>query len=215
MSQYLDQEFESWIGRTLKDEAGHKVGKVDDIYTDDDTGQPEWLAVTTGHFGSNMSFVPVAGATPTGDHELQVQFPREQVKDAPNAGSDGILSPDEEARLYAHYGYDYDQERVRLQRWVDQDRAAVPGMAESGRDPQPSTEPTLDPRDDDRRLTQEGLDTTSRPSTRRAWEDDEPDQGRTLADRRPDQEPTLADRRPDRGPALTDRRPDPLPQRGL
>jgi len=117
MQQQMNERFESWIGRTLNDASGHKVGKIADIYTDDDTGKPEWLAVTTGHFGANVSFVPLTGATPSGD-DVQVQFPKDQVKDAPNAGTDGLLSEDEEARLYAHYGLDYDQERVRLQRWV-------------------------------------------------------------------------------------------------
>ena len=121
MTQRLHERFESWIGRTLTDASGHKIGKVEDIYTDDDTGQPEWLAVVTGHVGSNVSFVPLTGATPVGD-DLQVQFPKDQVKEAPNAGSDGILSEEEEARLYAHYGLDYDQERVRLQRWVESER---------------------------------------------------------------------------------------------
>jgi hypothetical protein len=202
MSQYLDPQFESWIGRTMKDQAGHKIGKVEDIYTDDDTGQPEWLSVTTGLFGANVSFVPVAGATPLGDHELQVQFPKEQVKEAPNAGSDGRLSPEEEARLYAHYGYDYDQERVRLQRWMDRERpdvigrttADVPGNAGADRfdderldpSPFPSSEPPMEPQDDDRLLRDEGVRASSRPGSGRAWEDDDLDQGPALTDRRPD-----------------------------
>jgi len=128
MTQHLHEQYESWIGRTLTDASGHKIGKVEDIYTDDDTGQPEWLAVVTGHFGSNVSFVPLAGAAPTGD-DLQVQFPKDQVKDAPNAGSDGRLSEEEEARLYAHYGLDYDQERVRLQRWVEREGTGGAPMA--------------------------------------------------------------------------------------
>jgi hypothetical protein len=117
----MNEHFNGWIDRMLVDASGHKVGKIADIYTDDDTGQPEWLAVTTGLFGSNVSFVPVHGATSAGA-DVQVPFPKDQVKKAPNAGADGRLDPEEEARLYAHYGYDYDQERVRLQRWVDADR---------------------------------------------------------------------------------------------
>lgn len=195
MSLYLDPQYASWVGRTLKDRAGHKIGKVEDIYTDDDTGQPEWLSVTTGLFGSNVSFVPVAGATALGDDELQVQFPKEQVKDAPNAGSDDRLSPEEEARLYAHYGFDYDQERVRLQRWAEAYPSSMttrsPGGFDEDRvegDPMPPSEPRLEPHDD-RLLAGEKMGTRPRPAPR-AWEDDE-------------------------GPALTDRRPDPLHTRRL
>lgn len=124
MTQQLNEPFESWIGLTLKDEAGHKIGTIEDIYTDDDTGQPEWLAVITGHSGSNISFVPLTGATPSGD-DLQVNFPKNQVKDAPSAGSDARLSQEEEAHLYAHYGLDYDQERIRLRRWLDSERTGA------------------------------------------------------------------------------------------
>ncbi len=134
MSQQLTEQHESWIGRTLHDASGHKVGKIEDIYTDDDTGQPEWIAVTIGRFGSNVSFVPVAGASLTGD-DVMVPFPKEQVKEAPNAGADGQLSQEEEARLYGHYGLDYDEERVRLQRWVEAEgTGAVPMAHDGGRD---------------------------------------------------------------------------------
>lgn len=192
MSLYLDPQHASWVGRILKDQAGHKIGKVEDIYTDDDTGQPEWLSVTTGLFGSNVSFVPVAGATALGDDELQVQFPKEQVKDAPNAGSDDRLSPEEEARLYAHYGYDYDQERVRLQRWAEASPSSTtmgtPGGFDDEQvqaDPLPPSEPLLEPHDDRRRVGDE-LGTRP-PQPTPAWEDD---QAKALTDRRPDPLPT-------------------------
>ena len=46
---------------------GDKIGTIDDIYLDEQTGKPEWLAVRTGLFGSHVSFVPLAEAraTPT------------------------------------------------------------------------------------------------------------------------------------------------------
>jgi uncharacterized protein (TIGR02271 family) len=100
----------AWVGHTLVDRDGDKIGKVSEIYMDEDTGQPEWIAVNTGRFGSRISFVPLAGATARGD-DLQIDFTEEQVKDSPNAEADGRLSQDEEARLYAHYGFDYSEHR--------------------------------------------------------------------------------------------------------
>ena len=100
----------AWVGHTLVDRDGDKIGKISEIYMDEDTGQPEWIAVNTGRFGSRISFVPLAGATARGD-DLQVDFTEEQVKDSPNAEADGRLSQDEEARLYAHYGFDYSEHR--------------------------------------------------------------------------------------------------------
>jgi uncharacterized protein (TIGR02271 family) len=102
-----DIDYSGWVGHTLVDSSRDKVGEVTDIYADDATGQPEWIAVKTGMFGSNISFVPLAGATARGD-DLQVAYSKQQVKDAPNAEADGHLSQDEESRLYTHYGLDYE-----------------------------------------------------------------------------------------------------------
>src|SRR3954469_24938758 len=97
-------------GQELVDRDGDKIGKIEEIYLDEQTGKPEWLAVKTGLFGSNVSFVPLAQATTEGD-AVRVPYEKSQVKDAPNAEADGQLSQDEEARLYAHYGLDYGESR--------------------------------------------------------------------------------------------------------
>ncbi len=96
------------IGRTLVGSDGSKIGTVNDVYLDDATGEPEWLAVTTGMFGSKMSFVPLAGATDSGD-DVSCQWTKDQVKDSPNAEADGALSQQEEAALYSHYGLEYSE----------------------------------------------------------------------------------------------------------
>ena len=110
MPNLTNDQLKGWIGRTLVDASGDKIGKIADVYMDDDTGQPEWLAVTTGVFGSKVSFAPITGATPAGD-DVRSPFYKGQVKDAPNAEADGQLSQDEEARLYTHYGFDYSEQR--------------------------------------------------------------------------------------------------------
>jgi uncharacterized protein (TIGR02271 family) len=103
------QDIQTWRGRTLVDRDGDKIGKIEDIYLDRSSGEPEWVAVKTGMFGSNVSFVPIHGASPAGD-DLQVSYEKDQVKDAPNVDPDGELSPEEERRLYQHYGRgDYDE----------------------------------------------------------------------------------------------------------
>ena len=104
------QQLRGWIGRNLVDDAGDKIGRIEDIYMDEDTGEPEWLAVSTGWFGNHISFVPLAGATPKGE-ELSVRWDKATVKDAPHAEPDGQLSQDEESRLYRHYGLEYSERR--------------------------------------------------------------------------------------------------------
>jgi len=85
---------------------GEKIGKLEEIYLDDSTGQPQWLAVGTGMFGSNVSFVPLEGASRQGD-DVQVRWDKAKVKDAPNVDPDGHLSPEQEAELYRYYELDY------------------------------------------------------------------------------------------------------------
>jgi uncharacterized protein (TIGR02271 family) len=109
----LQTDVQAWIGRTAVDPEGHKVGKIDDIYLDRATGQPEWMTVKTGLFGSRTSFVPLRSASLSGD-DVSIGFTKAQVKDAPNVDHDDALSDEEERRLYGHYGQewgDYDPDR--------------------------------------------------------------------------------------------------------
>jgi uncharacterized protein (TIGR02271 family) len=101
---------QSWQGRTMVDPTGDKLGTIDAIYLDDDTGQPEWATVTSGLFTAKTTFVPLAGAQATGDG-VQVPYHKDQVKAAPSMAADGQLSQDEEAGLYRHYGLDYSESR--------------------------------------------------------------------------------------------------------
>lgn len=96
-------------GRTLVDQAGEKIGKIDELYRDDQGGQPEWATVHTGLFCTKSHFVPLAGASPDGE-DVRVNVTKEQVKDAPSVDPDGQLSEQEESRLLEHYGVPYSQE---------------------------------------------------------------------------------------------------------
>jgi uncharacterized protein (TIGR02271 family) len=103
-------EIKAWEGRNLLDRDGDKIGSIGDIYLDTETGRPEWIAVTTGLFGSKVSFVPTAEAQAEGD-DVRVPYEKSHVKDSPNVDADGALSEDEESRLYTHYGLDYSDSR--------------------------------------------------------------------------------------------------------
>src|SRR5215218_4024418 len=96
----------SWRGLTLMATDDEPVGKIEAIYVDRSTRQPEWALVHTGLFGSSRTFVPLADAAQRGDtvrvpHELSV------VREAPRLEQDAELSEEDEARLYAHYGIQY------------------------------------------------------------------------------------------------------------
>lgn len=108
MTYTNSQDYGSWIGRAVVDSAGSKVGKVSQVYVDDQTGQPEWLAIDTGMFKTRSSFVPLAG-TAAQDDQLVIPYEKDKVKDAPQVeqDGDGYLTPEEERQLYSFYGREY------------------------------------------------------------------------------------------------------------
>ena len=99
-----------WRGSSVVDSDGDKIGTIEEIYMDTETGKPEWLAVKTGLFGMKLSFIPIAEASETGGG-VRVPYDQAQVKDAPAVEPDGELSQEEEANLYRHYGLGYSEAR--------------------------------------------------------------------------------------------------------
>jgi uncharacterized protein (TIGR02271 family) len=91
------------IGRDVYDESGSKIGSASEVYLDDQTGQPEWVTVRTGLFGTKESFVPIRDADLT-DDGVRVHVSKDKVKDAPKIDTDGHLSPQDEEELYRYYG---------------------------------------------------------------------------------------------------------------
>jgi uncharacterized protein (TIGR02271 family) len=97
-------------GQDIYDRSGDKLGSLDEIYLDAETGAPEWALVNTGLFGTKSTFVPLRDATEDGG-SLRVPYEKSQVKDAPKVDPDGELSQQQEAELYRHYGLDYSESR--------------------------------------------------------------------------------------------------------
>ncbi|WP_199509423.1 DUF2382 domain-containing protein [Nucisporomicrobium flavum] len=91
-------------GMDVYETDGGKIGSTAEIYLDEQSGEPEWLAVKTGLFGMKQSFVPLQRAE-VGDDRITVPFAKDQVKDAPRIDPDGRLTPQEEDELYRHYGF--------------------------------------------------------------------------------------------------------------
>ena len=100
------QDLRGWQGQTVVASDGDKIGKLADVYFDDETGQPAFMTVKTGLFGNRETFIPVERASAQGDR-IVVPYDKDTVKDAPNVDPDGHLSQDEEAAIYRHYGIGY------------------------------------------------------------------------------------------------------------
>jgi len=90
------------IGRTAVDSQGAKLGKIGQVYLDDQTGQPLWVTVATGLFGTKQSFAPIYGSQSSGD-QVQLAVTKDLIKDAPNVEDDGQIDESEQDALYRHY----------------------------------------------------------------------------------------------------------------
>jgi sporulation protein YlmC with PRC-barrel domain len=96
---------QEYIHRAAVDHDGHRIGKVSQVYLDDHTGQPQWILVETGLFGTRDSFAPIHGSRIDGERVV-LAVSKEQVKDAPNIDRDAHMSQGEEDTLRQYYsGY--------------------------------------------------------------------------------------------------------------
>ena len=93
------------VGAQLVGAGQERIGKIDQVFLDDETGTPQWVTVQTGLLGRHESFVPLASAELAGQGEVRVPYGKDQVKDAPAVElGDGHISEAEEAALYRYYG---------------------------------------------------------------------------------------------------------------
>jgi len=97
-------------GCDVYDRQGDKIGSLDDIYQDDDTGAPEFGLIRTGIFGTGSHFVPLRDAS-THQDGIQVPFDKDQVRNAPGVEADDHLDQSEERALYEYYGVGYSERR--------------------------------------------------------------------------------------------------------
>jgi hypothetical protein len=103
------EQLETWTGHEAIDKNEKTIGKITDVYIDELSGKPEWIAVNTGLFGTRVSFAPLAGAQQT-ETAIKVAHDKSTIKDSPNIEANGELSMEEESRLFRHYGMRYDDD---------------------------------------------------------------------------------------------------------
>lgn len=99
-------------GRTIIGTDGDKIGKIQDVYYDDATGQAEWATVKTGKFGSKQAFVPLSAAAGDGD-DITVPFDKDTVKNSPHYDTEnGELDTEQEAELFSYYKIPFEGQTV-------------------------------------------------------------------------------------------------------
>ena len=105
----MTQTRPGWVeyrGRTLYDTDGAKIGRIVEIYLDQQGGHAEWALVHTGLLGTKQTFVPLRGAQAEGD-DLRAGVAKDQAQQAPHIDPDSELSEADEQRLFEHYDIPY------------------------------------------------------------------------------------------------------------
>ncbi|PPF38296.1 PRC-barrel domain-containing protein [Pseudoclavibacter sp. AY1H1] len=79
-----------------------RIGRVGQVYLDDQTRDPNWVTVKTGLFGTKEFFIPLDVAE-LDEKRILVPYSKSLVTSAPSTEVDQNLSPAEEDALYVHY----------------------------------------------------------------------------------------------------------------
>ncbi|GGL85202.1 PRC-barrel domain-containing protein [Nakamurella endophytica] len=102
MVHHLQSDIGIAVDGVVVGAGGDELGKVGQVFVDNETGQPTWVTVKTGWFGGNQSFVPLDDASIEGNRVV-VPYDQDKVKGAPNFAEDEPLSEQDEDRLYEYY----------------------------------------------------------------------------------------------------------------
>jgi sporulation protein YlmC with PRC-barrel domain len=99
-----DFEMQKLVTLEVVDHEGKSLGYVECLFTDRETGRPEWLGVMTGKVRHHHVLVPVAHVERT-NGRVAVPWPKEQVEAAPDYGKpEHPISEEMEREAYRHYG---------------------------------------------------------------------------------------------------------------
>ncbi|MGB3682829.1 MAG: DUF2382 domain-containing protein [Rubrobacteraceae bacterium] len=92
-------------GYQVNDRDGEKIGKVDDMFVDEDD-RTEYIGVKMGFLGlSGTTLIPMEICrVDEGDNTITVEAEQDRVKNGPNFDDDEAITPDFERQVRDHYG---------------------------------------------------------------------------------------------------------------
>jgi uncharacterized protein (TIGR02271 family) len=95
---------EQYAGYTVVDESGSKIGKVDDLFLDEND-QPEYFGVKMGFLGTTSTLIPADITTVNNEQGfIEVSQPKSTVQDGPAFDDDREITPDYENQVRSYYG---------------------------------------------------------------------------------------------------------------
>src|SRR5918999_4208460 len=90
---------EAYKDYTVYDQHYEKVGKVDDLFVDEND-QPEYIGVKMGFLGTKSTLIPIEIVRINEKRQLmEVSQPKEKVKDAPTFSDDKEITPEFEREV--------------------------------------------------------------------------------------------------------------------
>jgi len=99
------RELEQAYGEyTVYDQHYEKVGKVDDIFVDEND-EPEYIGVKTGFLGTKSTLVPIELVRVNDRRKLlEIAADEETIKKAPTFDNDGDITPEYENQVHGYFG---------------------------------------------------------------------------------------------------------------
>ncbi len=99
------RELEQAYGEyTVYDQHYEKIGKVDDIFVDEND-EPEYIGVKTGLLGMKSTLIPIELVRVNDRRKLvEVAADEETIKHAPTFDNDNDITPDYEDRVHGYFG---------------------------------------------------------------------------------------------------------------
>ena len=97
------EEAQSWIGRTAVDSTGAQIGRITQIWVDDQSGQAEWASLKGAILGRQEVVAPLDGVASVRSAR-QFAFSKEQLIGAPKVGQEGRLELQDKESLLSYYG---------------------------------------------------------------------------------------------------------------
>ena len=95
---------DQYAGYTVYDNAGSKIGKVDDLFLDEND-TPEYVGVKMGFLGTSSTLIPMEIATvDESSGSITVSTDKETAKNGPAFDDDREITPEYENEVRSYYG---------------------------------------------------------------------------------------------------------------
>jgi PRC-barrel domain len=95
---------DQYAGYTVVDDSGSKIGKVDNLFLDEND-QPEYFGVKMGFLGTSSTLIPADIATTNNEQGfIEVPQPKSTVQEGPAFNDDREITPDYENEVRSYYG---------------------------------------------------------------------------------------------------------------